>query len=310
MANIKPSQLRPFGELTPQGLRVVQGIDTRGKHLHVRFEAPSQLNNAPAFYYQDLEIGMYSYLRTGIVRYVDRIGRYCSIGPGVTIGEGEHPTNWLSTSPSQYTYEQFKFYPPEKEATKRRRVARTAKNNTGAQGHVTIGHDVWIGGGATIRRGVKIGHGAIVSGNAFVTKDVPPYAIVAGLPAQHMRFRFDRAVIERLLALRWWRFDINDLAGVAFDNIETALDEIEAREAAGEIAETPQSFKSVQIYTKGHHGLGVEVSAPRSFPAPEADPLGLSMLQKFEAEQAKAVREARLLFRLGRKARTLLPRRG
>ena len=231
MSNAHPSELRSFEDLKQHGLRVTQGIDTRGKHLHVRFEAPSQLNNAPMFYYRDLEIGMYSYLRTGIVRYVDRIGRYCSIGPGVTIGEGEHPTDWLSTSPSQYTFEQFKFYPPEKEATKRRRVARTNANNNGAKGLVTIGHDVWIGGGATIRRGVKIGHGVIISGNAFVTKDVPPYAIVAGLPAQHMRFRFERDVIERLLQLRWWRFDINDLAGVAFDDIDSAINEIEDREA-------------------------------------------------------------------------------
>ncbi|WP_348540454.1 CatB-related O-acetyltransferase [Shimia sp. R9_3] len=303
MSNVKSSELRPFGELSQQGLRVTQGIDTRGKHLQVRFEAPSQLNNAPMFYYQNLEIGMYSYLRTGIVRYVDRIGRYCSVGPGVTIGEGEHPTNWLSTSPSQYTFEQFKFYPPEKEATKRRRVARTETNNNAAKGCVSIGHDVWIGAGATIRRGVKIGHGAIVSGNAFVTKDVPPYAIVAGLPAAHLRFRFDRDVIERLLHLRWWRFDINDLAGVEFDNIESAMDEIDTREAAGAITETPQSFKSVQVYTKGQHSLGVEVSAPRAFPEPEEDPLSLPLLLRYYTEQEARKREAGLLSVLRRKLR-------
>ena len=105
------NELKPFKGLLAEGLRVTNGIDTRGKHILVKFEAPSQLNNAPMFYYNNLSIGMFSYLRTGTVRYVRSIGRYCSIGPGVTIAEGEHPTTWLSTSPSQYTFEQFKFLP-------------------------------------------------------------------------------------------------------------------------------------------------------------------------------------------------------
>ena len=248
-------ELKPFKGLLVEGLRVTNGIDTRGKHILVKFEAPSQLNNAPMFYYNDISIGMFSYLRTGTVRYVRSIGRYCSIGPGVTIAEGEHPTNWLSTSPSQYTFAQFKFYPPEKDDAPKRRIKRTPENTDSPDGDVVIGNDVWIGSGATIRRGLNIGDGAIVAGNAFVTKDVEPYSIVAGMPAKHIRYRFSKEIRDRLLHLQWWRFNINDLAGIQFDKIESAIAEIVKQERDGRIKPKPIQFKSVRIYTKGYHSF-------------------------------------------------------
>lgn len=249
------TDLKPFKDLRAKGLRVTNGIDTRGKHIRVRFEAPSQLNNAPMFYYNDISIGMFSYFRTGTVRYLKSVGRYCSIGPGVTIGEGEHPTKWLSTSPSQYTIGQFSFYPPEADDAKKRRVMRNASNNDGAVGDVVIGNDVWIGGGATIRRGVTIGDGAIVAGNAFVTKDVAPYSIVAGMPAKHIRFRFPDEIVAQLTALSWWRFNINHLCGVSFDDVESAIAEIKRREASGQLFPTPISYREARVYTKGYHSL-------------------------------------------------------
>lgn len=240
-----------FGTLAKDGLRLSRGLDCRGKTHRIRFEAPSQLNNAPMFLYSPIQIGLYSYARTGTIRYLDRIGRYCSIGPGVTIGEGEHPTTWLSTSPTQYTLEQFSFYPPEKERAKARKIARTAENNDGATGMVTIGNDVWIGGGATIRRGVKIGDGAIIAGNAFVTKDVEPYTIVAGLPAKPVRRRLPDRIVEDLLDLQWWRFDINDLAGMPFDQPERMIGAIREAEAAGKIRPRPEVFLEVLVSSKG-----------------------------------------------------------
>lgn len=244
-----------FQDLKAHGLRVTSGIDTRGKTLRIRYEAPAQINNAPLFLYSPISIGMYSYARTGTLRYLDRIGRYCSIGPGVTIGEGEHPTGWLSTSPSQYTLDQFAFYPPEAELAKARRITRTPENNDGATGFTTIGNDVWIGGGATIRRGVTIGDGAIIAGNAFVTRDVEPYSIVAGLPAKKIRMRFPEKIVEQLKALAWWRFNINDLQDVPFDRIEAAIDRIRDLEARGQIAETPVAYREVSIATKGYSDL-------------------------------------------------------
>lgn len=250
----------PLHKLCKEGLRIVKGIDTRGKHLTIKYEAPAQLNNAPIFYYNDLTIGMYTYLRTGIVRYVESIGRYCSIGPNITLGEGEHPTNWLSTSPSQYTHGQFDFWPPEREATKIRRVVRNKTNSDDAKGKVVIGNDVWIGGSATVRRGISIGDGAIVASQALVTRDVEPYSIVAGIPAKHIRYRFSPLVVKELMDLRWWDFNINDLAGIAFDDVEAAIKEIRLREANGTISRCPPIFSSVKVYTKGWYDLTNETN--------------------------------------------------
>ena len=69
---------------------------------------------------------------------------------------------------------------------------------------MTIGHDVWLGSGATILSGITIGHGAVVAAHALVTKDVPPYAIVGGNPAKIIRYRFDDGTIAALLEARWW----------------------------------------------------------------------------------------------------------
>lgn len=254
MSDEKPIFL-PFKNLLGNGLRVTNGIDTRGRNILVKFEAPSQLNNAAMFYYGDITIGRYTYFRSGTVRHVESVGRYCSIGPNVTLGEAEHPTNWLSTSPAQYGRGQFTWYPPEKDLLKQRKISATAKNADRATGDVVIGHDVWIGGNSVVRRGVKIGSGAIVAGGSFVTKDVPPYAIVGGTPAKIIRYRFSNEIITKLLEIAWWRFDINDLAGVSFDDVEAAIDQIKKLEKSGSIEEVPFEYKEVRIYTKGYHSL-------------------------------------------------------
>jgi len=244
-----------FNDLKAVGLRVSKGLDTRGKDIPVRFEAPSQISNAGLFLYNPISIGMYSYSRTGTLRYLESIGRYVSIGPNVMIGEAEHPTNWLSTSSAQYGPEQFAFYPPEKELAKRRRIARKPGNHDGATGNVRIGNDVWIGGGAQIRRGVAIGDGAIIAGGAFVSRDVEPYSFVGGIPAKVIRKRFPEKIIAELLDLRWWRFDINDLAGVDFSKIDLAIRQIRELEKNGKIRECPVNYSEVLLNSKGYTGL-------------------------------------------------------
>jgi hypothetical protein len=76
-----------------------------------------------------------------------------------------------------------------------------------SQDRITIGSNVWVGRNAVLLGGVSVGHGAIIGAYAVVTKDVQPYAIVGGNPAQVIRYRFDQTTITRLLALRWWEWD-------------------------------------------------------------------------------------------------------
>lgn len=111
------------------------------------------------------------------------MGRYCSVGRGVRIGLFSHPIDRLSTSPHTY------------------RVWNDADR-------VTIGNDVWIGDDVCIKAGVSVGDGAILAAGAVVVKDVEPYAIVGGVPAKLIRYRFPAETIKDLLELEWWRYDL------------------------------------------------------------------------------------------------------
>jgi len=130
------------------------------------------------------------------------IGSYCSIAANVFIGVGQHPTRWLSTSPVFYsTRDQLG-------------LSYADKNYFDERQRILIGNDVWIGVNAVILDGVFIGSGAIVAAGAVVTKDVPPYAIVGGVPAKILRLRFDEEIIEALLELQWWKYSENSIRTV------------------------------------------------------------------------------------------------
>ena len=90
---------------------------------------------------------------------------------------------------------------------------------------VEIGHDVWIGAGAYVRSGVKIGSGAVIGARAVVTRDVMPYAIVAGNPARLIRSRFDEETVARLLELQWWDWPLEKIRemGAYFDSVQSLL---------------------------------------------------------------------------------------
>jgi len=93
-----------------------------------------------------------------------------------------------------------------------------------------IGHDVWIGANAVIMRGVKIGNGAVIAAGAIVNKDVEPYSIVGGVPARHLKYRFDKETIERLLKSEWWNLDISNFIGIDASDPNVFLDSLDGIE--------------------------------------------------------------------------------
>lgn len=149
------------------------------------------------------------------------IGKFCSIADGSVIGATQHPMSFLSTH--AFTY--------EKDCDKKNYGNISNQNNIRDISHLTppceIGHDVWIGSNAFIKAGVKIGIGAVVGANAMVTKDVPPYAIVGGVPAKIIRYRFNPEIIERLLQSKWWDLPKDIIVSLPFDDIVASLDAIE-----------------------------------------------------------------------------------
>jgi len=117
------------------------------------------------------------------------VGRFCSFADEVKILTGhEHRLDWVSTYPFAVAFPDVEGLPFP---------ART-------KGHVVIGHDVWIGTGALIMSGVTIGNGAAIGARSVVTHDVPPYAVVAGVPARVLKFRFDESTIAALQKVAWW----------------------------------------------------------------------------------------------------------
>lgn len=148
------------------------------------------------------EIGRASYgnpvVRSWKEGAVLRIGSFCSIAAGVKIFlGGEHRTDWVTTFPFSKLW-------PEK--------AGHIPGHPKTRGDVIIGNDVWIGADAVIMSGVRIGHGAVVGTRALVTRDVPPYAIVAGNPASIIRMRFPEDVVKSLLEIGWWEWSDEKIA--------------------------------------------------------------------------------------------------
>lgn len=193
------------------------GADIRGS---LAAEAPVSLANT--IFDGACRIGAFSYLNVGCDVSETDIGRYCSIARGVVIGPGEHPIQFLTTHPvasDPSGVSSGMLGDPAYQAV----AGTTVSKPAAPQKRTRIGDDVWIGANAVILKGVEIGTGAVIGAGAVVTKDVAPYAIVVGVPAKTLRFRFDDALISRLLESKWWTRDLSAMPVRDFSDPEGFL---------------------------------------------------------------------------------------
>ena len=150
-------------------------------------------------------IGEHTYINGGFIYDEVYIGKYCSIGFNLSLGAGNHYINKLSTYPLNNrvcgVVDQNEFKPKLK---------------------TIIKNDVWIGNSVSILEGVTIGNGAVVATGSVVTKDVPDYAVVAGVPAKIIKFRFSDENIKSLLRFQWW----NNNKKWIIDNIDVFRKEL------------------------------------------------------------------------------------
>ena len=152
--------------------------------------------------FSEVSMGAFSYIVNDASANYSEIGKFCSIARDARLNPGNHPT-WKAAL-HHFTYRSRSYElgaEDDHEFFEWRRSHR-----------VVLGHDVWIGHGATVLPGVTIGTGSVVGAGAVVSKDVPPFTIVGGVPAKPIRERFPPAVRDGLLALAWWDWEHERLA--------------------------------------------------------------------------------------------------
>lgn len=181
-------------------------------------------------------MGAFSYSRSPLQAGAT-IGRYCALGDGIRIMPPSHETHRLGMSyfdcSGQAPYRSFEQdsgidFPKTPVSKEKNRV------------NVTIGDDVWIGYETVLARDITIGQGAVIAARSIVTKDVPPYAIVAGAPATIKKYRFDEATIARLLASRWTDYAYSSFIGMDTQDPNRFLDAFEPATQRGEIQPYPR----------------------------------------------------------------------
>lgn len=156
----------------------------------------------PPYKITKTKIGKGTYLAPNSNVSLAEIGKYCSIGPNFFCGWGIHPIDGLSTSPMFYS-------------TLMQNGRTLSVSDKIQERKVTlIGNDVFIGANVTVLDGVVIGDGAIIGAGAVVSKDIPPYAIAVGCPIKIVKYRFSQEHIDKLLSIKWWNFEENELQDV------------------------------------------------------------------------------------------------
>lgn len=177
-------------------------------------------------------MGAFSYANSRL-RGDTQIGRFCSIAGGVKVMGPDHPTDRFTSH--LFTYIDVEAKMANVTPTEYEKLYRPAP---------IIDNDVWIGEDVTLKTGITIGHGAIIAARSVVTKDVPPYAIVGGVPARIIRFRFEQDVIQKLLSLEWWNYKPSNLPYQKMD-INEFVESLEKKISEGDISK--QEYKKIHL---------------------------------------------------------------
>lgn len=164
--------------------------------MNSKIDKTAKVYSGTEFY--NSSIGRHSYIGYNSEVHSCDIGSFCSIANQLIVGGANHPLNWVSTSPVFYNV-----------------LGGTGRHlgnhEIAPLKRTIIGNDVWIGSRVTIMQGLNIGTGAVIGAGSIVTKDVPPYAVVAGSPARIIKYRFDENTIQKLLNSKWWELSDEEL---------------------------------------------------------------------------------------------------
>lgn len=194
--------LVPAGE--PKALSAVPAIDPAAEVRDCRLGAWTEVGARTIM--AETVLDDYSYICNDCEIIYTAIGKFCSIAAQCRINPGNHPLHRAALHHFTYRARQFGLGDDDEAFFDWRRGHR-----------VTLGHDVWLGHGSVVLAGVSIGSGAVVGAGAVVSKDVPPFTIVAGVPAKPIRARFAPEVCQGLLDLAWWDWPHGELAAALPD---------------------------------------------------------------------------------------------